>query len=65
MIVATSALGNGVDIPNIRCIIHIGLSRMLLGYAQESGQAGREGIRSEAIIIQPYGVQLTKVGPDT
>lgn len=33
VIAATSMLGMGVDIPNIRSIIHIGTPRMLLDYA--------------------------------
>lgn len=33
VITATSALGMGVDIPNIRSIIHIGTPRTLLDYA--------------------------------
>jgi superfamily II DNA helicase RecQ len=37
VIAATSALGMGVDIPNIRSIIHIGTPRTLLDYTQESG----------------------------
>lgn len=55
VITATSALGMGVDIPDIRCIIHVGMPRTLLDYAQESGRAGRDGQASEAIIIQPGG----------
>ena len=33
VIAATSVLGMGVDIPDIRCIIHIGFPRSLLDYA--------------------------------
>ena len=55
VIAATGALGMGVDIPDIRCIIHIGFPRSLLDYAQESGRAGRDQKPSKAIIIQPDG----------
>ncbi|EDN04922.1 predicted protein [Histoplasma mississippiense (nom. inval.)] len=40
VIVATSALGMGIDIPNICSIIHVGRPRSLLDYGQESGRAG-------------------------
>jgi RecQ family ATP-dependent DNA helicase len=63
VVAATSALGMGVDIPNIRSIIHIGLPRSLLDYAQESGRAGRDGLHSEAIIIQPHGFLRPKWDP--
>jgi superfamily II DNA helicase RecQ len=63
VVAATSALGIGVDIPNIRSIIYIGLPRSLLDYAQESGRAGRDGLRSEAIIIQPHGFLRPKWDP--
>jgi RecQ family ATP-dependent DNA helicase len=51
VIVATNALGLGVDIPDIRVVIHAGKPRMLRDYAQESGRAGRDGLPSEAIIV--------------
>ncbi|KAL4732842.1 P-loop containing nucleoside triphosphate hydrolase protein, partial [Aspergillus similis] len=55
VIAATSALGMGIDIPDIRCVIHLGRPRTLLDYGQESGRAGRDGQASEAIIIHPQG----------
>jgi RecQ family ATP-dependent DNA helicase len=57
VIVATSALGMGVDIPDIRCIIHIDWPFTVLDYAQESGRAGRDGLRSEAVMIVQEGQQ--------
>ncbi|TKA23825.1 hypothetical protein B0A49_13972, partial [Cryomyces minteri] len=55
IIVATSALGMGVDIADIRVIIHVDRPRTLLDYAQESGRAGRDGARSEAIAMVDDG----------
>ncbi|KAF2008295.1 P-loop containing nucleoside triphosphate hydrolase protein, partial [Aaosphaeria arxii CBS 175.79] len=51
VIVATSALGMGVDIPDIRLIIHADPPRTLLEYAQESGRAGRDRRKSEAVVM--------------
>ena len=55
VIAATSALGMGIDIPDIRSVIHVGRPRTLLEYGQESGRAGRDGRASEAVIIHPGG----------
>jgi superfamily II DNA helicase RecQ len=57
VMVATSALGMGVDIPDIRCIVHIDWPFSVLDYAQESGRAGRDGARSEAVMIVQEGAQ--------
>lgn len=57
VIVATSALGMGVDILDIRCIVHIDWPFSVLDYAQESGRAGRDGAQSEAVMIVQEGAQ--------
>lgn len=52
VIVATSALGLGIDIPDIRVIVHLEMPRTLSDFAQQSGRAGRDGLPSEAIILR-------------
>ncbi|KAI2475187.1 ATP-dependent DNA helicase recQ [Pyrenophora tritici-repentis] len=57
VIVATSALGMGVDVPDIRYIVHMDWPFSVLDYAQESGRDGRDGERSEAIMMAQDGEQ--------
>lgn len=51
VIVATNALGCGVDVSNIRCVIHLGSPRALIDFAQESGRAGRDGLPAKSILL--------------
>lgn len=51
MLCATSAFGLGVDIPDIRRIIHDYLPDDIIDYVQQSGRAGRDGIRSECLLL--------------
>jgi len=43
VLLATTAFGMGVDIPDIRRIIHDDLTESLIDYVQQSGRAGRDG----------------------
>ncbi|KAL6154871.1 hypothetical protein ACJQWK_00892 [Exserohilum turcicum] len=57
---ATNALGLGVDAPRIRAVVHVGVVRQMRQYAQESGRAGRDGEKSEAIIMRGYRMRGRK-----
>jgi len=47
---STTAFGMGVDVPNIRTVIHLGPPADMDDYFQECGRAGRDGMQSNAIL---------------
>ena len=52
VLVATSVFGTGIDIPDVRLIVHITEPDNMREYGQESGRCGRDGRTSRAVVIR-------------
>jgi len=60
VLVATTAFGMGVDLPDIRLVAHVQAPGSLEAYYQQAGRAGRDGEPARAVLLYAPGDAVTQ-----